>query len=156
VKFSNDFNLANDALVEGSQLVRRNPKLLVIRIAHSLDRILRGELFANAKPRHITRSRILYVPITGNLDGVTFGEDGIEYWLLRQTRRKGPIAAGANQFQFLRPDRAEECYGVVRVRGDRNTGAPQHRKHRGRIAAVNPSRERGVAFDYCPAMIPND
>src|SRR5207245_4552280 len=49
VKLSNNFNLSDDVLVEGSQLLHRNPKLLVIRIPHSLDRILRDELFANAK-----------------------------------------------------------------------------------------------------------
>jgi hypothetical protein len=115
LKHRDNFNLADDVVVQFRQFLRRDPKLLLDGIAHGLDRIFQNEIFANMKTRHITGAGIAHIPVARDLDGVVHIEHGIKDGLPGQTRRKGAIAALINQVQLSRPDRAKEGQGVVHV-----------------------------------------
>src|SRR5207245_7705589 len=97
-------------------------KLLMGRAAKGLNRIFRCELFADAELRHVAHAGGLHVPVTSNLGGILFVEDWIKDRLLRKTRRKCSIAAGADQFKFLRPNRAKERNRVVHIHDLRSLG----------------------------------
>ncbi len=82
MKFSDHFNLADNVAVELINFIRRNPVFPVNAAADGMDLIAGKKIGPHLKARDITGVAFVCVPITSNLDGIIFIEDGIKYWLV--------------------------------------------------------------------------
>src|SRR5262249_39545015 len=97
--------------VELLQLVSRDPILLVDPSADGPYGVAVQEPFANAEARYVAGeagSRVLRVPVAGDLRGVGLVEHRIEQRLAGEARREGPSAAPSDQLELLLANRSEE------------------------------------------------
>ena len=102
LEWCNNFNLADDVLIECRQVFGRDPILAMLRAAHNLDFVLIQKGRAHLEAGNLTAliGFLLCVPITSNFFGVLFTEHRIKERLTRVPRREFSVFTLTNQIQF--------------------------------------------------------
>src|SRR5258708_6733348 len=97
-EFGDEFDFADDVLVQFFQALGGNPEFAMMSVTH----LLYGKLLQEVRPHlessdisRVTGLLIAHVPLLRNLSRISFVQDGIENWLVRQAGRELSELAGA-------------------------------------------------------------
>ena len=89
-ELGDDFDLANDGIVERSKVFSRNPVLQMIFSPCLSDLIAIQKLLGDEETRKVSLAAGRHIPITGDLRRMGFTQHWIKDRLSPQSRRKGP------------------------------------------------------------------
>jgi hypothetical protein len=93
--------LAHNVAIKLGEIFSGNPILAMNAGSSGLNWILRKVLGLDLKLENVAHASIARVPVSRDLNGVTFFQNRIKDGLFRETRREGPPVRSANQRKFI-------------------------------------------------------
>src|SRR5262245_6014990 len=107
-EFCDDFDLTNDGIVEGGQVLSRNPIFEMCSAAGLLDLVAIQQAPRDPKAGNIAFAAPWHIPVASDLRGVGLAQNRVEDRLLRKPRRKGAHSGLSDQGQFPRAHRTPQ------------------------------------------------